>query len=190
MILCVLLKVLGVLDGVLEVSKGLSMGSWVCFMDSWEGMAVHGSKYFLDCMKHRKQRLINHVPPWPKSPQRVHIAPSANKGGLITWSPHGSRLHFVGSHRERCSINAWRCFQISAAGVCDSVSSNMKVSLSVMSSCSEMRGCWWELLMTPTVSSVIIYSICQMMEAFIQSASQYFNCIHIIERVAQWEPNP
>lgn len=69
-------------------------------------------------------------------------------------------------------------------------SSNMEVSLSVMSSCWEMRGCWWELLVTLTVNSVIIYSICQMMEAFIQSASQYFSCIHILKRVAQWELNP
>lgn len=36
-------------------------------------------------------------------------------------------------------------------------------------------------------SCVIIYNICQMMEAFIQSASRYFNHIHILGREARWD---
>lgn len=66
-------------------------------------------------------------------------------------------------------------------------SSNVEASLSLMSGCWEMKSCWWELLMIQTVNSVIIYSIGHMMEAFIQSASQCFGCMHILERVAQGE---
>lgn len=42
-----------------------------------------------------------------------------------------------------------------------------------------MRASW-----TWTVNSVIIYSKSQMMEAFIQSASQHSECIHILKREA------
>lgn len=36
--------------------------SWICER-AWLYMAHMVQKSFLDCMKHRKQRLIDHVPP-------------------------------------------------------------------------------------------------------------------------------
>lgn len=159
---------------------------WNTENKDWSTMCRHDQRV------HRPNRLlISLISTLSQQRGTNHLKPSWVTVALCR-EPQGEAQHkCMKMLLDKCCWCMWHIFWLilHCAGA-DSVSSNMKVSLSVMSSCSQMRSCWWELLMTPTVSSVIIYSICQMMEAFIQSASQYFNCIHILERVAQREPNP